>query len=126
MQAWSAVLSSSAASGDPRIARGSRRRRRYSSAASRANRSNCNFGDLYGRRSCVVNAFDAIARVAAVSGRAVQFDRIGDEADDASAAGALELRVAGRGVFAGEHSAAQAMGFLNNPVAVMIAAQQET
>ena len=42
------------------------------------------------------------------------------------ASGALELCVTGRGVFVGEQSAAQAMGFLNDPMAVMIAAQQET
>src|ERR1700752_4089879 len=49
------------------------------------------------------------------SGRAVQFDGIGDDADDATAAGALEPRVAGRGVFAGEKSATKAMGLLNDP-----------
>ena len=58
--------------------------------------------------------------------RAVQFDGIGDDADDATAAGALELRVAGRGVFTGEESATPAMGLLNDPKAVVIAAQGET
>ena len=60
------------------------------------------------------------------SGGAVQFDRIGNEADRASAAGALELRIAGRGVFVGKHSAAKAVRLADDPVAVVIAAEQET
>src|SRR5271156_4164304 len=53
------------------------------------------------------NAFDGLrAWPSRLSGRAVQFDGIGDDADDATAPGALELRVAGRGVFADEKSAA--------------------
>src|ERR1700689_3880539 len=85
------------------------------------------FSEIVRPSSLRRNAFDGMgAWPSRLSGRAVQFDGIGDDADDAAAAGALELRVAGRGVFAGEKSAAKPMGFLNDPKAVMIAAQRET